>query len=45
MDRGAWQAMVHGAAKVGHDRSDLTHLYKAQKSKTEMRLCFEPSHE
>ena len=23
MDRGAWQAAVHGVTRVGHDRSDL----------------------
>ena len=25
MDRGAWQAIVHGFAKVGHDWSNLAH--------------------
>ena len=25
MDRGAWQARVHGVAKVGHDLYHLNH--------------------
>ena len=29
MDRGAWQAIVHGVSKVGHDRGDLAHNHQA----------------
>ena len=27
MDRGVWQAMVHTSQRVGHDWSDLAHMY------------------
>ena len=29
MDKGAWQAKVHGVSQVGHDRSDLAHNHHA----------------
>ena len=43
MDRGAWQATVHGVTKIKHDLATTTHLCSSEEELATFTFCLDMS--